>query len=99
MIFQIEDQKQFFLIIWKNKIFPILARFFENIVDSQRKKCTYTATEKLTKFNDFVKSNNFRVKYTSTKFGLNIKTYDDIVKRKTRKNIGIDNNFLNKNSF
>ena len=73
---------------------PILARFFENIVDSQNKECSYAAAELFAKFNDFVKANNFKVEYTSTKFGLDIKTYDGIVKRKTRTNAVVDINIL-----
>ena len=62
--------------------------FLEIFVDSKNKEYLYTSTELYAKFNDFVKSNNFKVDSASTKSGLYIKRYDDdIVKWITKKNI------------
>ena len=63
---------------------PIIALFFETIVDKHKKDCSFTSTELFNNFNDFIKSNNFKVEFTSTKFGIDIKNYDGIEKRKTR---------------
>ena len=78
---------------------PILARFFEKIVDSHDNECSYPSTDLFNKFNEFVKSNNFKIEYTSTKFGLDIKAYDGIEKRKTRTNNVIDINILKLKQF
>ena len=64
---------------------PIVARFFERIVDKNN-KTSFTSTELFNNFNDFIKNNNFKCEYTSTKFGIEIKNYDGIEKIKTRTN-------------
>ena len=71
---------------------PILARFFEKIVDGNNDNCSFTSTDLFQRFNDFVKCNNFKVEFTSTKFGIDIKNYEGIEKRKTRTNNIIDIN-------
>ena len=63
---------------------PILARYFENIVNTNNSLYSCTASELFNKFNEFVKSNNFKVEYTSTKFGIEIKNFEGIEKKKTR---------------
>ena len=63
---------------------PILARFFENIIDIYNADCSFTSTELFNKFNEYVKTNNFKVEISSTKFGIDIKNYDGIEKLKTR---------------
>jgi hypothetical protein len=73
---------------------PILARFFEKIVDANNKDCSFSSTDLFNRFNDFIKSNNFKVEFTSTKFGIDIKNYDGIEKRKTRTNNIIDINII-----
>ena len=73
---------------------PILARFFEKIVDANNGDCSFSSTDLFNRFNDFTKSNNFKVEFTSTKFGIDIKNYDGIEKRKTRTNNIIDINII-----
>ena len=53
---------------------PIIVKFFENLIDKHvnKKIIKYTATELFIFFNDFIKTNNFKIEYTSTKFGLDI---------------------------
>ena len=67
-------------------------RFFEKIIDDNNKDCSYTSSDLFNKFNDYIKTNNFKVEITSTKFGIDIKNYDGIEKRKTRTNNMIDIN-------
>jgi organic radical activating enzyme len=71
---------------------PDMIDFFESIVDEDKKDNKYSSTELFNKFNDFVKANNFKVDYTTTKFGVDIKSYDGVEKIKTRTNnvINID---------
>jgi hypothetical protein len=65
---------------------PIMARFFESIVDEDKKINNFSSTELFNKFNDYVKANNFKADYTATKFGIDIKSYDGVEKVKTRTN-------------
>ena len=53
-----------------------------------------TSTNLFANINIFVKSNICKGEYTSTKFGLDIKSFYGIVKSKTRTNNVIDINFL-----
>ena len=46
--------------------------------------CLFLSTQLFDNFNDFIKTNNFKVEYTSTKFGIDIKNFDGIEKKKTR---------------
>ena len=69
---------------------PVLARFFESIVDEDKKDNKYSSTELFNKFNDFVKANNFKVDYTTTKFGIDVKAYDGVEKIRTKTNIVIN---------
>ena len=45
---------------------PILAKYLESIVDRHSENCSYSSTDLFSNFNDFLKSNNFKVEYTST---------------------------------
>jgi hypothetical protein len=73
---------------------PIIAKFFENIIDnnSNQKEIKYKASELFIMFNEYVKGNNYKVDYTSTKFGIDIKMYKGIEKKKlkTHSEIKID---------
>ena len=68
---------------------PVLTRFFEHIVNDN-KIYHFTSTELFNKFNEFVKSNNFKVEYTSTKFGIEIKSYEGIEKKRSKNGMIID---------
>jgi hypothetical protein len=65
---------------------PIIAKFFEHIVDSNsnEEEIKFKANELFIMFNEFIKQNNYKVEYTSTKFGIDIKTYKGIEKKKLR---------------
>ena len=68
---------------------PVLTRFFEHIVN-ENKINHFTSTELFNKFNEFVKSNNFKVEYTSTKFGIEIKSYEGVEKKRSKNGMIID---------
>ena len=54
---------------------PVMVKFLEHIIDinSSDNIKSYTATELYNYFNSYLSSNKFKVEYTSTKFGLEIK--------------------------
>lgn len=70
---------------------PIIVKFFENIIDKSGNEeiIKFTAIELFLFFNDFIKNNNFKIEYTSTKFGLDIKKYDGIDKKRTNRGYDI----------
>jgi len=59
---------------------PIIVKFIENIIDKNTNEeiIKFTASELFSFVNDFIKNNNFKIEYTSTKFGLDIKNYKGI---------------------
>jgi hypothetical protein len=57
---------------------PILSKYFESVVDVYSENCSVSASDLFTNFNEFLKTNNFKVEYTSTKFGIDIKNYEGI---------------------
>jgi putative DNA primase/helicase len=63
---------------------PVIAIFLQNIIDNNYDKETFIiqSSKLFFLFNEFLKDNNFKIDYTSTKFGLDIKKYDGIEKRK-----------------
>ena len=63
---------------------PIMAKFFESIVDSHhsRKSVDFQSSVLFNMFTTFIKDNNSKVDYTQTKFGIDIKAYDGITKEK-----------------
>jgi hypothetical protein len=64
---------------------PIIARFFENYIDNTTSPIeTLKSSSLFAKFNDFMKSNNIKIEYTSTKFGVELNNYLGIVKEKKR---------------
>lgn len=65
---------------------PILAKFFENMIDKYNSSTTvnFTASSLYDNFNNFIKDNNFKIEYTSTKFGIDIKNYEGIEKKRTK---------------
>ena len=70
---------------------PVMARFFESIVNNGN-ETKMSSSELFNKFNDFVKQNNFKIEYTSTKFGIDIKNYEGIEKKRTKTNMMIEIN-------
>lgn len=65
---------------------PILAKFFENMIDkyNSSKIINFTASSLYDNFNIFIKENNFKIEYTSTKFGIDIKNYEGIEKKRVK---------------
>jgi hypothetical protein len=65
---------------------PILAKFFENMIDKYNSSTliNITASSLYDNFNIFIKDNNFKIEYTSTKFGIDIKNYEGIEKKRTK---------------
>ena len=65
---------------------PIMAKFFENMIDKYNSSTNinFTASSLYDSFNNFIKENNFKVEYTSTKFGLDVKNYEGIEKKRTK---------------
>ena len=63
---------------------PIIVKFLEKVIDENNKNCSFSSTQLFDNFNEFIKTNNFKVEYTSTKFGIDIKNFDGIEKKKTR---------------
>ncbi len=63
---------------------PVLAKFFEYIIDehSEQELVTIQASRLYERFMNFVKENNFKMECTSTKFGIDIKHYTGITKRR-----------------
>ena len=66
---------------------PIIIKFIENIIDKNTNEeiIKFTASELFSFFNDFIKNNNFKIKYTSTNFGLDIKNYEGIKKENIKR--------------
>ena len=65
---------------------PILARFFEKIVDDNNKDISYSSTKLFNLFNEFLKYTNSKFDLSFIKFGIDIKKYNGIEKVKTRTN-------------
>ena len=65
---------------------PIMAKFFENMIDKYNSSTNinFTASSLYDSFNNFIKENNFKIEYTSTKFGLDVKNYEGIEKKRTK---------------
>jgi putative DNA primase/helicase len=65
---------------------PIIAKFFENMIDKYNSSTliNITASSLYDNFNIFIKDNNFKIEYTSTKFGIDIKNYEGIEKKRTK---------------
>ena len=66
---------------------PILVKFFENVIDKNVRKIS--ASDFFSYFNEFIKNNNLKCEYTSTKFGIDIKSYEGIEKKRTVKGCDI----------
>ena len=83
---------------------PVIAKFLEHIIDinyeNNNNNICYLSPKLFFLFNEFLKDNNFKVDYTTTKFGIDIKNYDGIIKKKTNNgynyhfDISILKNFL-----
>ena len=65
---------------------PVIAKFFEKIVDDNHEKefIKYSATDLFNEFNEFIQANKFKMEMSSTKFGIDIKNYDGVEKKKTK---------------
>ena len=65
---------------------PVMAKFFEQIVDDniEQENIKYSATDLFNAFNEYVRNNNFKMDMSSTKFGIDIKNYEGIEKKKTK---------------
>ena len=65
---------------------PIMVKFFENLIDkyNSSSNINFTASNLYDNFNNFIKENNFKIEYTSTKFGLDVKNYEGIEKKRTK---------------
>ena len=65
---------------------PIMVKFLENMIDkyNSSSNINFTASSLYNSFNNFIKDNNFKIEYTSTKFGLDIKNYEGIEKKRTK---------------
>ena len=64
---------------------PVLARFFENIIESSDQDViSYSASSLYNRFNEFVAANKFKIETTITKFGIDIKKYNGIEKQRTK---------------
>jgi len=65
---------------------PIMVKFLENMIDkdNSNSNINFTASSLYNSFNNFIKDNNFKIEYTSTKFGLDIKNYEGIEKKRTK---------------
>ena len=65
---------------------PVIAKFLESIIN-ENKQTIFSASSLFTGFNIFLKDNNFKAEYTSTKFGIDIKAYEGIEKSRTKNGI------------
>ena len=62
---------------------PIMAKFLEEVVDGHL-DLNIKANDLFSRFNNFIKSNNSKAEYTSTKFGLELKNYEGVERIKKR---------------
>ena len=75
-----------------------MAKFFKNYInislshDSNSESIILTSSKLFLLFNEFIKDNDFKIDYTTTKFGLEIKNYNCIEKNRT--NHGFDFNIV-----
>lgn len=66
---------------------PVLARFLCEYVDKHQKITKENATSFITDFNFWMQTNNYNFEYSATQFGLDLKDYNGIEKK--RMNTGI----------
>jgi hypothetical protein len=67
---------------------PVMAKFFENLTDETKIvdiQYKIKANDLFSKFQTFLKDYNFKNEITSTRFGIDIKEYEGVVKTKTNK--------------
>ena len=60
---------------------PLIVKFIKNICLCGNKK--YNGSELFNLFNDYIKIHNYKCEYTSTKFGIDIKKFKGIEKKKS----------------
>ena len=65
---------------------PLMAKFFEQIVDDniEQEIIKYSATDLFNAFNEYVRNNNFKMDMSSTKFGIDIKKFEGMEKKKLK---------------
>ena len=63
---------------------PIMAQFLENLIDLNTNKAhlSYSSSKLFSLFNEYVEQNKFKYECSSTRFGIDIKTYQGIEKNK-----------------
>jgi hypothetical protein len=85
---------EFYKNLKESNISPIV-KFLENELFIYHKidNKDYNGNELYNKYNDYIKSNNYKYEMTSTKFGLEIKDYEGIIKKRTNKGISYNINF------
>jgi hypothetical protein len=67
---------------------PLVAKFLEHFLDNTiEKEKTIEASILYTFFNNFIQENKFKCEMSSTKFGIELKSYEGIEKRKSCKMI------------
>jgi len=75
---------------------PIIAIFLRKIIDInnnfKKESIIFSSSKLFFLFNEFIKVNNYNIDYSATKFGLDIKNYDGIVKSRTKH--GVDFNII-----
>ena len=68
---------------------PVIVRFLEDLIykNKNNEEIIILSSSLFSLFNDFLLANNILIDYTSTKFGLDIKSYEGFTKKKTNKGI------------
>jgi len=71
----------------KEHSIPVIAKFLENLIFEKDKKIEqeYTAIELFDKFNDYLNANRIKLELNSTLFGIQLKKYTTIIKKRTNK--------------
>ena len=82
---------------------PIIATFLQNYIDNNKDSTieyiTITASKLFFLFNEYIKNNKIKIDYTATKFGLDIKNYDGIDKKRTTHGFDINISFITLKKF
>lgn len=76
-------------------ISPIV-KFLENelFIYHKKEEKIYSGNDLYNKYIEYIKQNNFKYEITSTKFGLDIKDYEGIIKKRSNKGIKYNINFI-----
>lgn len=70
---------------------PVLAKFFEFVIDINHDKIDikYKMNNLFELFNNFIATGNYKIDYTLTKFGIDIKSYNGVLKNRTNRGYDI----------